>query len=144
MALWEYSNNVNDFDVVTLSTLNFLSNSFYIVGLQETRFTKSKSFNRAIHFWLATSRLNYCLCLKTIWMSSPVWQVSDHLSRLLVPFAIFTMLQAVLPALPRSFCFICWLVVYLTHSSLHSRGVCSGSIGSSTRAFFVSSPSLRG
>ncbi|KAI9910666.1 hypothetical protein PsorP6_010167 [Peronosclerospora sorghi] len=57
-ALRGYSLNANGFNNVTQRTMNYFSNNFHIVGLQETRFTGLKSFKRAQHLWKKASQLN--------------------------------------------------------------------------------------
>ncbi|KAI9913876.1 hypothetical protein PsorP6_006468 [Peronosclerospora sorghi] len=57
-ALPGYYINANGFKNVTQRMLNYLSNNFHIVGLQETRFTGLKSFMRAKFLWKKSSQLN--------------------------------------------------------------------------------------
>ena len=41
-----------------LSTSNYFSNNVYLVGLQETRFTRMQSFDRFKYLWRTASRIN--------------------------------------------------------------------------------------
>uniref|UniRef100_K3WT01 Endonuclease/exonuclease/phosphatase domain-containing protein n=1 Tax=Globisporangium ultimum (strain ATCC 200006 / CBS 805.95 / DAOM BR144) TaxID=431595 RepID=K3WT01_GLOUD len=53
-----YSINVNGFNRVTQSTLNYFSSKFHIIALQETKFTNPANLKRADFLWKKLSSFN--------------------------------------------------------------------------------------
>ncbi|KAF1327265.1 Pollike protein, partial [Globisporangium splendens] len=53
-----YSINVNGFNRVTQSTLNYFSSKFHIIALQETKFTNPANLKRADFLWRKSSSFN--------------------------------------------------------------------------------------